>query len=476
MSILVDGLPQVGALIHQLNELSKPLSNFKKTLRELLLDSDQILKIGHDHPIEEISLATVDGAVAVQQMAFANLVVSGASLGEGYASKHLYETEHDYPSLSYLNLLQHQSRTAKTLPPGVMSAQEIALIGYLEHDVTALDGSWLSGLTSVYLSLLESEVASEAILSTMLQQRLKKGWDGKELLRGIDRITSPWRYKDSNKDLIALSKSDSSMVWARRIAKLFGDKLPALNGFELTDRVLAGIALRPGEMFRPIYVDAGRSLSPRLSYTQSKEAKVFDALKNLIHYLTPQEADFLGIDSPDQLTEQMRVEREEFLTSCVDELMLSAYKDSELPSENRSIGQRLKEMDSSPGSAWVWATYFIPHDQPDNSRALRIEFTRDYSDFDTYANEVDGEWGDYSVAVNLEQGGFDDVVVDKSRRLVSMVDQDMSPSPILEPWSQYVADRQAKQVAELAETAKNELANAVEDPYLLAGLLSNYRT
>lgn len=475
-----EGMPLIQGIISRVQDMADPMSQFGHYLRKHLLETNQIMKIedASSYNAEEISLATVDGGSVLSQLAFADLVVTGATLGEGHAAKKVYDTDDEYPALSFVQLVQHSSENAKNLPSGVMASQEISLLGHIPHDIKVADGAWLSGLTSVFICFLKSEEASAAILSSALVQRAKEGWDGFELVRGIDRLISPWRYTNDSSERVAMSKSDSSRVWYKRIKEAIGPELAKFGELDISDRILASLVLHPGEMLRPTYIDAGRSLVSALGKPGAlKNAALRQAANRLLDELTEHEIALYSISHIDDMDEDERADREGFILSFVQQILDEAYYDDSLPREDRSPIERLKELDSN-GGTWIWATYFKPTLFGMNQSVLRLEFSRDHSEFDDVELDTEDpeEWDVPSIAVNPRLGGFDDVVIPKAKRLVSIINNDVVDAEILEPWAQYVADIKAKDVSTLAEMVRSTLIGGLTDERLIAGLVRGYRT
>ena len=488
-SIANEGASQIPGLLKKFENMGAPMGSISKELRAHLLDTNQIVQIPDASDlIQEVSLATIDGGSVLDQLSFADLIVTGATLGEGYNSKQLYESDAHYPVLSYVTIVQHQWKNSSVLSPGLMASQELSLIGKVDHNVRIIDGSWTSGLTSLILASLHNENASVSILDSALTQRAREGWDGKDVLRAVDRLTSPWRYRNTQSDLIALSKSDSSMVWSRKIQKTLGKESDLFKNIELSDRNLASLVLHPGEMLAPTYVDAGKSLAAQIEKSNPNWSKLAAAARWLKKNLTENEQVRYNVEKVSQLSTEEKNARASFLETFVSQLLETGYEDDSLPAEERNLQERLNEISASSGGAWVWATYFLPSDFEENSKILRMEFTRDWSEWDETNTNMFSDLeavedalmdGDkyYDPHISADPHiGYRDLVLPKGQRLVSLVNQDIVSPEILEPWSQYIADRNAKQVSALAKAVRTELISSVQDVRLRAGLLQNYRT
>lgn len=98
----------------------------------------------------------------------------------------------------------------------------------------------------------------------------------------------------------------------------------------------------------------------------------------------------------------------------------------------------------------LWTTYFKPTAWLPESRAVKIEFTY------------------------YETPGF--TVQDRARQLIEIVNSDIVDKAILEPYSQYLADRRAKEVSVAMDIVKNRLLNDSESGAEAYGLIKGYRT
>lgn len=121
------------------------------------------------------------------------------------------------------------------------------------------------------------------------------------------------------------------------------------------------------------------------------------------------------------------------------------------PLTNGKVGllRRMGTLDKTEEGI-LWTTYFKPTRWTAGDRAVKIEFVY-YSD----------------TTETVEQ---------HARHLVQIVDDDILNNTILEPWSQYLADRRAKEVSLGIDIVKNHLLNSVENSAEAQGLLRGYRT
>lgn len=460
-SIFNEGINILPQLIDEFNGMSNPLSKIRTPLRESMLHAGLIMDIPSAEGLtDNVSLATVDGADIVNQLAHVDMVVSGATIGEGYWYKSLYESEHEYPSVSHLDIVQHDAKN-KDAARALMGVQELSLLSMINHDVRIVDGSWLSGATALYLTLSESVLGSKMIMDFLLRQRHHEGWDGFELTRSLEFVVTPWKMQDSEKpfDLIALTKSDSSRVLSRHVQKLLETESlrKTFDNLELLDRFIATLVLESGEMIKPLYIDAGRSLYPRMN---ASGLRAFNSIvRKYRQELTNWEKSFYKVASLSELPAEAKQERSAYISRLVSELTNSSDIDGNVV----PLSERVKALDSD-GGAWIWATYFKPRNFSNSHKALRMELSRD-------SQSIDRE-GD----VSFDADTFSEEVAEKAARLISLVDIDVVGEEILEPWSQYIADRQAKTVSELAEYTRSSLIDSANDGFLTAGIINSYRT
>lgn len=462
-SIIEEALQDIAAVARGFEKVMQPVSDVATGLRHFLLEEGFIHKYADPDSYDAPSLATVDGACITNQMSHFDMVISGATLGEGTRAPNIF-TADDYPSTTFLSLIQHDSGNSD-IARALMAAQEVSLLDYAPHMVRIMDGSWLSSATSLVLTFSKNVVGSQLILEYLLKQRHVDGWDGFEIVRGLERIFAPWtRSELSPHEIIALSKSDSSRVISRRIASALppGSELSqSFSAVGFMDRLLASIVLDSGEMLTPTYIDAGRSLYPRLDV--DKMAGINKAKDNLLSSLSGWEQKFYGVKDISSLSSRERSARAKYLNDVIYQMLVSGYNGDTGNGvvDPRSIKERVKSLDSLQG-AWIWSTYFKPHVFSRRDKALRLEFARDLEE-----NETDAI---YEPEHYLPEAHI------KASYLCSIVSGDMISSEILEPWSQYIADRRAKEVSSLGDIVTSHMIATVDDELLLDGMWRNYRT
>lgn len=98
----------------------------------------------------------------------------------------------------------------------------------------------------------------------------------------------------------------------------------------------------------------------------------------------------------------------------------------------------------------LYTTYFKPTGWSKEDRALRVEFISPQED---------------TVTVN-----------EQARKVVEIVNADTVSNAIMEPYSQFVADRRAKEIGLVIDILKQRLVAEASTNQELSGLLRNYRT
>lgn len=463
-SIIEEALRDIASVTSGFEEVMQPVSDVANGLRDFLLEQDFIHKYADPENFDAPTLATIDGACITNQLSHFDMIISGATLGEGTRSENLF-TEDNYPSTTFLSLLQHDSGN-KDVARALMAAQEVSLLDHAPHMVRVMDGSWLSSATSLVLTFSRNAAGSQLILEYLLKQRTAEGWDGFEIVRGLERIFAPWLQSElSPHEIIALSKSDSSHVISRRIGAMLPSESQLAKSFKAVgfmDRLLASIVLDSGEMLTPTYIDAGRSLYPRINSDDMRGiTKAKNALKE---NLSGWEQKFYGISDISGLDRKTRAARARYLDDVVGQMLVSGYLSplDGQSADSRSIQERVKSLDSAEG-VWIWSTYFKPHVFSRRDKALRMEFARDMCAEDDTETLFRPEH--YLPETQI-----------KASYLCALISGDMISSEILEPWSQYIADRRAKEVSSLSDVVTNHMIATVDDDLLLDGIWRNYRT
>lgn len=412
--ILDLAIKSIDGILSSYQDLKAPVEGKIKPLREKLVNSGVISEFGSIDPavLPSLSMATIDGANAMDQMANADLFLAVATLGEGYATKPLHQEENNYPTFLKSHMIQHTSDNS-AIVSGVRAFLEIQTLGASRHDIRIIDGSYLGNAISVFLEMLTHRKAVEIFV-----QMLDDDADF-NFLRGLDMIINPRAYKGHT---IALSKSDSS-------TKMQEKYFPKDESIHITDRLLATHLLKPGEILEPEITERGSYLlslinpdshgNIRTKWSQSKEPLTDHELEQFKSVLVD------GLYKVDENGE-------------VDEDSLIASKTTYLTSNH-----------------WTYSTYFKPSIFPDYGSVLRCEFT-------------------FNPRSATHEERFD-TAGDKARWLASVIDTDFIDVSILEPISQYRADLRAKEVSPGLVAIRNAVISSLS-PEESMFFVNNYRT
>jgi hypothetical protein len=188
-------------------------------------------------PITDRSLVAIDGGNAKEQLSGGDLIVAGATLGEGLSSKKLYSSPEEYPSEVYNSVIPHTSNNEK-IEKSIRSALELRILQQVPADLKIIDGAYLGNVSSVLYALIDHDpVVSNSILELNF-------FDSDGLLyEAMQTILYPPRSNESY--IIGVAKSDSAKYYSNMFLKDRNIKL------HVTDRMLASRILRPGEFFAP---------------------------------------------------------------------------------------------------------------------------------------------------------------------------------------------------------------------------------
>jgi hypothetical protein len=340
----------------------------------------------------ELSMVAIDGGNASEKLAGGDLIVAGATLGEGINSKRLYNSEDDIPSEVYSTIISHTSSNDK-IEKSIRALLELRILAETKADIRIIDGAYLGNVSAVLYALIDRDPkVSNAILEYGLYDN-----DG-FLAKAMQEILYPPRTKDNL--IIAVPKSDSSVYYINHLLASYG-----LKDLGITDRIFASRILKPGEFFIPRNIESNPGLVSALTKNIGYEG--------------------FGEKSSDRVT---------LMKTIGDKAGLL-----------RRLGRENTEEEL------LWTTYFKPSIWHEHSPVIKIEFLYHYND-------------------NKE------TVEDKARQLVQIVDQDIIDDSIQEPWSQFHADRGAKQVSVAINILKNHILGNVSSTYEAAGMLKGYRT
>lgn len=249
----IESISQAYAL--NITEPSRILQHLAQDIRdegELIQTFDRIA------PITDRSLVAVDGGNASEQLAGGDLIVAGATIGEGLHSKTLYENPDDYPTEVFSSIVPHTSSNDR-LEKSIRAALELRVLQSTPSDLKIIDGAYVGNVSAVLYALLDREPAVSNGL-------LELNWfDTDGLLKeSMANLLYPSRKNTSN--IIAVPKSDSSRVYANKLLDAYNVQL------NLTDRILASKLLKPGEFFTPRNIDS----NPALISTLTKNLKLPD--------------------------------------------------------------------------------------------------------------------------------------------------------------------------------------------------------
>lgn len=428
------GIQGLTAVPEQIREQVEPLKGIKEELRKTLLDAGKIIPLGSNPlDLETHPLTAVDGASVGKMQSYFDIISVTAAIAEGNKHQHIY-TDKNYPGIAYSTLRQHSSEIDSSGIGLLRSTAELMMLNKTEGYANIIDGSWVSNLTSLLIDMTRKKNATSYTNSIMLFDFLldqrAKGWDAEvDLLNAVDRLINPQDYDDKH-NYIALSKSDSSS----RLSAVYQD-LPNispflkhfLRTFSVKDRVLADLALEPGEMLvpEPVFFP---TIWQMLNMANADESNGFEALRASRWTENSDEYKYLN-----------RV-----LFGLLDTMPGSSLS-------NKAKAAQLKksqENEDDPATTRIWNVFIKP---TINSRVLKVEFSR----------------------------GFNTNVEKKAQDLAYVLDQDMVQG-IKEPYAQYLVDRRVKQVSVLSDlflkNIQTELKQQNYESSIIQMLSGGYRT
>ncbi len=319
-SILSDGIE---GIIDDYNTHSGALSKVAPELREKLLTEENILTFSRGD-LTHKSLVAIDGGRLKEDMAGGDLIVVGATAGEGHSTVTLYDDD-TVPAEAYASVLPHRTSNEK-LAAGIMSALELRLLEKANADVQIIDGAYINNVSQIIYTIIENN--DETVDSFFKAIN----YDEDHLLRNsMLKVLNPER--DYSRTLIALPKSDTAHIYSN--AYMEGHDL--LQGL-VSDRILASRMLHPGEMFMPRNIESNNALIQKL------ERKTFKR--------------YTG-------------EHQELYDSML-EMKLEYLRKLSLKATEEGI---------------LWATYFKPNVGTPQSKALKIEFPYYMENSDGLGNE-----------------------------------------------------------------------------------------
>lgn len=286
------------------------LSKIAPTLREQLEADGRIVSFDRG-TVQDKTLVAIDGGRLKEDMAGGDLIVIGATAGEGHSSKTAY-SEETIPAEAFAAVLPHRVANEK-LAGGIMSALELRMLELAKADIQIIDGAYVNNVSQVLFTLIDND--DETIDNFF--KAINFDEDG--LLRqSMTKVMYPPR--DGSRVLIALPKSDTARVYAHDyINDEFAQTL-------ISDRVLASRLLLPGEMLLPRNIASNNALISRLEK------------RNFRRYEGPHQ----------ELYESMFT------------MMLEYFRRMNTPEEVEE--------------GILWATYFKPYVGTPQSKAMKIEF------------------------------------------------------------------------------------------------------
>lgn len=437
MKLGLDGLSYTS---EQIKEYVGPLAGIKEELRRTLLDAGKIIPLT-TRPLDLNThhLTAVDGASVVKMQSYFDVLSVTAAVAEGNKHAHLY-TDKNYPGITYSTIRQHSSEIDASGVSLIRSTAELMMLNRAQGYANIIDGSWISNLTSLLIDITRKRNTSytnSMMLFEFLLYQKEKGWDARtDLFAVVDRLINPSAYDDSI-NYVALSKSDSSAILAKeylgtqglafntRLQVPLSPKLTFfLENFSVKDRVLADLALKPGEMLAPEPVGFS-ALASSFNIANAEESNGFEALKASHWDENSEEYQYLH----------------EVLFGLLDTMPGAS-------TANKVKVAQLKKNSDEPEESRIWTSYIKPSI---NGRALKMEFSR----------------------------GQNTDVLEKAENLAYVIDQDMV-NGIKEPYAQYLVDKRVKQVSVLSDLYLNNLRKELKqegyDSSIIEMLSGGYRT
>jgi len=298
-------------IVDEYSTHSGALSKVAPALRQRLIEEGLIAKFTRGD-ISEKSLVAIDGGRLKEDMAGGDLVIVGATAGEGHSTVPVY-TEDTVPAEAYAAVLPHRTSNDK-LAGGIMSALELRLLETALADIQIIDGAYINNVSQIVYTLLEND---DTTIDTFFKAI---NYDEDGLLRqSMNKVLYPPR-NNGERTLIALPKSDTAKIFAHAYIEgdLFLQEL-------VSDRILASRLLLPGEMFIPRNVASNNNLIQKL------ERKTYRRYEG---------------------------EHQELYVSMLD-MKLEYFRRLNVSATEEGI---------------LWATYFKPNIGTPTSKAMKIEF------------------------------------------------------------------------------------------------------
>lgn len=381
----IDGIAESYAL-----NISEPAHKLMDMRESVLKEMNLILNFDSKTYADK-SLCAIDGGSLTQKLSGGDLLVTAATLAEGYYNKAIYPTDESVPAEVYVEMLPHK-QSNEVLLSAMRALIELKVWHTAKSDVRIIDGAYLGNASTLLFALIKED---KYVRDTILKF---DDFDGNAVLQdALEELLVPKR--ELGRITIAVPKSDSASHFVEIV---FGGKTP--ESLKLTDRSLSSVLLKPGELFMPRSLESNNPLLERLAKINGEE----DFIKNS--------------NSPALLKRILK--------------------------NKASLLQSLGNKGEDGGV--LYTTFFKPRLWSEASAAIKVEFT--------YFKEY---------GMTLEE---------YAQMVVSIVDSDIIDESIVEPWSQYYADRRAKEVSVGADMIKHHLIANASTPYEIAGLTRSYRT
>jgi len=246
--VLAHLLGEIPRVADEARAVLGPMSAVAEQLRNRLVDAELIEEIDPNPPAATI--AAVDGAWVPEPQYGGDLLVAVALAAEGLTPAGL--TGQCPAFSSWCRFLVHDFDIDR-LGKVAMTAQELHVLAQLPHDMCILDGSHQTPVIQLNSGLTSGSPGVRKAVVEICEQF--------EVPDRLREICEP----STGAKIVASPKQDSSRDLARYCEEKFAMALPA------TDKVLAALVLRPGEMIKAI--KAPPSWGQLHIKTEEREAK-----------------------------------------------------------------------------------------------------------------------------------------------------------------------------------------------------------
>lgn len=230
-------------------------------MREKLLKEDTIIQKFSHVDISDKSMAAIDGGSLTQQLAGGDLLVTAATLGEGYNTIPIYPTDESVPAEAFCEILPHRQTNTELLS-AMRALIELRVWKKIISDIRVIDGAYLGNVSTFLFTLIKGERSTRDIMLGYADM------DGNGILQdAIKDLLQP--DLNSSRITIAIPKSDSSVIYVKHLFHK-DDEL----GFKMTDRNLAGGLLHPGEFLEARTLSTNNVLVERLNQFKGTEESI----------------------------------------------------------------------------------------------------------------------------------------------------------------------------------------------------------